>query len=189
MYSFYKKRRLRNSLRYPGRDYSLPGKYFITICTVNKSEWFGTIINAELQLSEIGSIALKLWSEIPQHFPNITLDEYILMPNHIHGIIIINRHYENPVVGSLHATTLPLPDQSNIKNKTMSSISPKSGSLSVIIRSYKSSVTKYAHKIDIDFSWQSGFYDNIICTTGQLSRIRKYILNNPKNWDNKEAYH
>lgn len=70
----------------------------------------------------------------------------------------------------------------------MSSISPKSGSLSVVIRSYKSVVTKYAHKVDSGFSWQSGFYDTIICTTGQLSRIRKYILNNPKNWDKKECY-
>jgi len=66
----------------------------------------------------------------------------------------------------------------------MSSISPKSGSLSVVIRSYKSVVTKYGHKGDQGFSWQSGFYDTIICTTGQLSFIRKYILNNPKNWEN-----
>ena len=106
MYSFYRKRRHRNSLRYPGRDYTHPGKYFVTICTANKTEWFGTIINAEMRLSEIGSIAFKLWCEIPQHFPYITLDEYVIMPNHIHGIIIIDRHIEKPVVGALHATNL-----------------------------------------------------------------------------------
>ena len=67
----------------------------------------------------------------------------------------------------------------------MSFISPKSGSLSVIVRSYKSAVTKHAHKLDSHFSWQYGFYDTIICTTGQLSRIRKYISDNMQNYDEK----
>jgi len=127
-----------------------------------------------------------MWYDIPIHFPLIDLDEFVVMPNHIHGIIIINRSIEKTLVGSLHATTLQLSDQTNLKNATMSFISPKSGSLSVVIRSYKSVVTKCAHKVYSRFSWQSGFYDTIICTTGQLSRIRKYILNNHKNWDNKE---
>jgi len=174
MYSFYRRRRHYNSLRYPGRDYSLPGKYFVTICTADKRRRFGTIVNGEMKLSEIGRIACKFWYEIPQHFPYITLDEYILMPNHIHGIIIINRHDENPVVGSLHATTLPFHHDVPMKNKSMSSKSPKSGSLSVVIRSFKSAVTKNAHLINNDFSWQSGFYDNIICTTGQLSRSSNF---------------
>ena len=86
------------------------------------------------------------------------------------------------LVGSLHATNLPTPDDVPGKNKTMSCISPKSGSLSVVIRSYKSAVTKNARLINGDFSWQSRFYDAIICTNGQLSRIRKYIRNNPITW-------
>jgi len=106
MYSFYRGKRFHNSLRYPGRDYSRPGKYFVTICTANKTEWFGKIINAEMQLSKIGSIAFRLWCEIPTHFPYITLDEFVIMPNHLHGIIIINKSDKNPVVGSLHATNL-----------------------------------------------------------------------------------
>ncbi len=182
MYSFYRKGRRRNSLRYPRRDYSLPGKYFVTISTADKKEWFGTIDNVGMQLSDIGNIAYKLWCEIPQHFPYITLDGFIIMPNHIHGIIIINRNSRKHVVGSLHATTLLSHDNIPVKNSTMSSISPKSGSLSVIIRSYKSAVTRQARLINNDFSWQSGFYDTIICTSGQLSRIRKYIKNNPGNW-------
>ena len=108
MYLSYRKRRRHNSLRYPGRDYSLPGKYFVTISTADKREWFATIVNEEIQLSEIGSVAYKLWCEIPQHFPNITLDEFIIMPNHIHGIIIIDKN-PNKNVGSLHATTLCSP--------------------------------------------------------------------------------
>ena len=182
MYSSYRKGRRRNSLRYPGRDYSLPGKYFITISTADRKKLLGTIENGEMLLSDIGSIAYKLWCEIPQHFPYITLDEFIIMPNHIHGIIIINKNPSKHVVGSLHATTLPSPNNVPVKSSIMSSISPKSESLSVVIRSYKSAVTRQARLINSDFSWQSGFYDTIICTTGQLSRIRKYIRNNRGNW-------
>ena len=198
MYSFYKKRWQNIPLRYPGRDYSLPGKYFVTICTRDKRKWFGTIVNGEIQLSDIGKIAFNLWNEIPQHFPNITLDEYIIMPDHIHGIIIINRKLKKNVVSSLHATNpqslhatnpqslhatnLQSPDDVPVKNETMSCISPKSGSLSVVIRSYKSAVTTNARLINKDFAWQSRFYDSIICTDGQLSRIRKYIRNNPINY-------
>jgi hypothetical protein len=100
-----------------------------------------------------------------------------------HGIIVIDRSIRTSILGALHATPLPPTYAKILKNKTMSSISPGSGSLSVVVRSYKSVVTKHANKFDSQFSWQHGFYDTIICTTGQLSRIRKYILDNPQNWD------
>ena len=87
------------------------------------------------------------------------------------------------MVGALHATPLPSHDTAHLVDKTMSPISPKSGSLSVVTRSYKSAVTKHAHKSDSNFSWQPGYYDTIICTTGHLSRIRKYISNNAQNWN------
>jgi REP element-mobilizing transposase RayT len=170
-------------LRYAGRDYSQPGKYFITICTAGKKELFGNVINSKIYLSEIGQIASKLWQEIPVHFQFIGLDVFVVMPNHIHGIIVINRFIGTPMVGALHATPLLSPDNTYLSDKTMSFISPKSGSLSIVVRSYKSAVTKYAHKFDTSFSWQRGFNDTIICTTGQLSRIRKYILDNAQNWD------
>jgi len=105
------------------------------------------------------------------------------MPDHIHGIIVINRFIGTPMVGALHATPLLSHDTAHLSDTTMSSISPKSGSLSVVVRSNKSVVTKHAHKIDSNFSWQRGYYDTIICTTMQFSRIRKYILNNPQNRD------
>jgi REP element-mobilizing transposase RayT len=107
------------------------------------------------------------------------------MPNHIHGIIIINRFIGTSKAGALHATPLPPDDDTHPSNEAMSIISPKSGSLSVIIRSYKSAVAKHVHKLDSHFSWQRGFYDDIICTTGQLSRIRKYILDNARNYGKK----
>jgi REP element-mobilizing transposase RayT len=146
-------------------------------------EWFGNVINSKMHLSEIGQIASKMWREIPDHFPFIGLDKFVVMPNHIHGIIVINRFIGTPIVGALHATPLPPNDAADLSNETMSAISPKSGSLSVVVRSYKSAVTKHAHKFDSNFSWQPRFYDSIICTTGQMSRIRKYILDNAQNWD------
>jgi REP element-mobilizing transposase RayT len=108
------------------------------------------------------------------------------MPNHIHGIIVINRFVGTSIAGALHATLLPPDDVTHLLNKTMSIISPKSGSLPVVVRSYKSAVTKHAHVYDSNFSWQRGFYDNIICTTGQLKPIRKHVLENPQNWKGNE---
>jgi putative transposase len=173
-----------NSLRYAGRDYSLPGKYFVTICTSQKTEWFGSVINGKMHLSEIGRIASQMWYEIPVHFPFIGLDAFVVMPDHIHGIIVINKYAGPPIAGVLHATPLPPYDATHPANEIMSSVSPKPGSLSVVVRSYKSAVTKHAHKFDSSFSWQRGFHDNIICTVGQMSRIRKYIFDNVRNWDN-----
>jgi len=146
-----------------------------------KTEWFGNVTDGKMVLSEIGIMASKMWYEIPVHFPFISLDAFIVMPDHIHGIIVINRTTGPSAVGALHATLLPQYDLKHSKNEKMSSISPQQGSLSVVVRSYKSAVTRQAHRFDSNFSWQSGFYDIIICTTGQLSRIRKYILDNVRN--------
>ena len=86
------------SIRLPGHDYSSPGAYFITICTHNRQYLFGEIVNNEMILNEYGEIANKYWYEIPKHYTNTQLDEYVIMPNHIHGIIFI--------VGAIHE--LPL---------------------------------------------------------------------------------
>ena len=115
------------------------------------------------------------------HSRDFGLDAFVVMPDHIHGIIVINRSIRTSIVGALHATPLLPHDTTLLVDKTMSSISPKSGSLSVVERSYKSAVTKHAHKSDINFSWQPGFYDSIICKTDQLFRTRKYILDNVQN--------
>ncbi len=146
-----------------------------------KTEWFGNVTDGKIVLSEIGIMASKMWYEIPVHFPFISLDAFIVMPDHIHGIIVINKSIGPSPVGALHATPLHPRDTTTPVNETMSSISPTPGSLSVVVRSYKSAVTRQAHRFDSNFSWQSGFYDIIICTTGQLSRIRKYILDNVRN--------
>ena len=124
-------------------DYSSAGIYFITICTKYMEHMFGSVNNGRMILSEIGNIVDKYWQDIPNHFSSVKLDEYIIMPNHIHGIIII------PPVETLHRNVFIKPITISVEttpattvNQRMSKISPKKGSISVIIRSYKSICTK-----------------------------------------------
>ncbi len=124
-------------------DYSSPGLYFVTVCTKFFEPYFGKIDRGFSLLNELGQTVFQYWSEIPQHHKNIAIDEFIVMPNHIHGIIVI--------VETLHATSL----QSTSLLPTMSSISPRKGSLGVIIRSFKSGVTRWARMNSYpNYAWQ-----------------------------------
>src|SRR3989338_112538 len=93
----YKKRYRIPSSRLPTYDYTSNGYYFITICTKNRENYFGEIVDNKMQLFKIGRIAKKFWQEIPQHFPFVTLDEFGIMPNHLHGIVVINGDKITPV--------------------------------------------------------------------------------------------
>jgi putative transposase len=149
-------------------DYAINGYYYVTICTCDRQEIFGKVENTEMIINQYGEIAKNTWLQVPKHFKNIELDEFIIMPNHIHGIIIIN----NPV-GTGHA----LSSMKNIKNNN----------LSVIIGSFKSAASKQINQLNnINFKWQRSFYDHIIRTTHSLQNIREYIINNPKTWSSDE---
>jgi REP element-mobilizing transposase RayT len=148
--------------------------------------YFGNISNGKMILSESGQIAYNLWYELPEHFAFVSLDEFVVMPNHVHGIVIIE---STTTVGTLHATSLQQPtppvrtlhatSRRSIQNEFMSTISPKHGSLATVIRSYKSAVSKNIHLYDPDFSWQPRYYDHLIRSDKELDRIRNYIINNP----------
>jgi REP element-mobilizing transposase RayT len=132
-----------------------------------------------MHLNKIGTTANQHWKTIPHHHNNVQLDEFIIMPNHIHGILILFDNDDS--VETLHATSLR--DDFDSKSDLFRSISPKRGSLSTIIRSYKSSVTRIVRKnILVDFAWQSRFYDHIIRTERDLEHLREYVLLNPLNW-------
>lgn len=180
----------RTSMRYPGYDYSLPGHYFITICVQDRECLFGEIENDEMKLSEIGKIALKKWFEIPLHFKHVILDEFMVMPNHVHGIIEItdkNRHF--PVgVQNFEPVHSRIPDISNADcyiNKFQKIIP---GSLGSIVRGYKIVVTNaikiFINDLESGSIWQRNFYDTIIETDEQLEIIRNYIRENPRIWNN-----
>jgi len=188
-----------SSARLQDWDYSNNGAYFITICTQNKEHFFGKIIKEEMILNKIGILAEHYWIEIPNHFPFIELANFVIMPNHIHGILIIN----NPSVETLHCNVsnhnVSNDNVSNnnvskndihtiSKNQQMSLQSPRPGSVSAIIRSYKSIVSRKAKEINPNFRWQSRFYDHIIRNSNSFENIQNYIQNNPEKWKTDEFY-
>ncbi|MBS1653084.1 MAG: transposase [Bacteroidetes bacterium] len=196
--SLYKNKYRSESARLQTWNYANDGAYFITICTKDREHYFGEIENGNMQLSPIGAIADVLWYEIKNHAKNIELGAFVVMPNHVHGILILtgNDDFVNGTdgsngsfVGTLHATSL----QTNVlqsneqhtqheKNEQMSNISPKPNSISTIIRSYKSAVTKHANRLGFSFAWQTRFYDHIIRSEQSFFNISNYIFNNPMNW-------
>lgn len=177
---FHNKYRIESS-RLRNWDYSSSGAYFITICTQNRIQYFGKINKGKMLLSETGKIADKYWREIPNHFTNTRLDEYIIMPNHIHGIIKID--HGDPII-PLVPTVAPMVEtpESGVSTKTVT----KKPTLGIIINQFKRICTLTTHKKDIPFAWQSRFYDHIIRDDISLHKIREYIKNNTINWDSDE---
>ncbi len=138
--------------------------------------YFGDIIDGNMILSEIGKLAEKFWQEIPEYFPFVTLDEFVVMPNHVHGIIVIDKPYNgNNKYCDCDDVTIGQKRFQNQGKNTLSSI----------VGSYKSVVTKHARKIHTDFAWQSRFNDHIIRDNLLHIHINRYIKNNPKNWNKK----
>jgi putative transposase len=169
-------------------NYSNESSYFVTICSHKRQWFFGSITDQKMELTEIGNLAHQFWCDIPNHFPFVKLHAFVVMPNHVHGIIEIVNHANHEE--TLHATSvhnglhaMSVHNGSDSKNEKMAAISPKKGSLASILRSYKSAVTKEARKIDPDFEWQERFHDHIIRDDQEYHRISNYINNNPMKWD------
>ena len=188
------------SARWQGYDYSRDGFYFITICTKNKELFFGDVAGGKMMLSGIGEIADKCWLKIPEHFPFVKLDFYVVMPNHVHGILQIDNGDDaigaktqnfasishvaksRHVVETQNFASLRTGDKTqnrDYKNK----FGPQSKNLSSIIRGYKIGVKKYATMNNIDFAWQARFHDRVIRDGNELNRIRQYIIDNPSHWE------
>ena len=195
------------SARHPHWDYRWAGAYFITICTQIRIHYFGEIQNGVMNLSNVGVIADILWHEIPHHAKNVELGAFVVMPNHIHGILILtgndddtNNDNDNVNVETGHALSLPptdtptdIPtDKSTDKSTEINSIEKTIGqqrfqnigknSISSIVGSYKSAVTKHAHRLGFEFEWQTRFHDHIIRDEKSFNTISNYIINNPVNW-------
>ena len=184
-----------SSARLQSWDYSNNGAYFITICTQNRNHFFGKIQNQEMHLSEIGKLAEKYWLEIPEHFPFVELGNFVVMPNHFHGILIINKinidsNVETRFIASVN--TEGVDDQN--KTRLIASLPGKMGgfsadnnpmltdSISKIIRWYKGRCSFECRKLDPHFGWQSRFHDHIIRNANAFENIQNYIANNPAKW-------
>ena len=175
-------------------DYANDGTYFITICTMDRRHFFGQVKNGKMILTNAGVIADIVWLEIKHHNINIELGEFIVMPNHIHGILILDGNNAGDDVQTRHALSLapphnphPTPDipkspgQSRFQNQGKNSISS-------IIGGYKSAVTKHCNRLGIEFGWQTRFYDHIIRDGRAFENISNYIVNNPEKWDIDKFY-
>ncbi|MHA6279592.1 transposase [Salinimicrobium sp. CAU 1759] len=177
------------SIRLQHWDYGWDAAYFITICSKNRENFFGKIQDAKMNLSGTGLVADVLWHEIPNHAKNVELGEFVVMPNHIHGIIILldnkppwtTDKINVDDVGPRHALDLHLPitekttGQKRFQNQGKNTISS-------IVGSYKSAVTKHVNRLDIKFAWQPLFYDHIIRNQKSYERISNYIQTNPMHW-------
>ena len=165
----------RKQNRFKNYNYSTNGYYFVTICTYDRQELFGVIENDDTKINSCGHIVKNTWVQIPNHFNDIELDEFIIMPNHIHGIIIINKS----------GGTAPMKEGCEAGTALSSNKNTRNNKLSIIIGSFKSAITKQINQINNNkFKWQRLFYDHIIRTNDSLNNIREYIRNNPATWAN-----
>jgi putative transposase len=183
----------RRSVRLRGFDYSQRGFFFVTICTHNKSSTLGKIVNFESRLSRLGKMVEDCWREIPKHFPNVHLDEWVIMPNHLHGIIVIRFPADKILVNEGTACRAPTSiRQSTSREPSFEEFGkPVKGSLPTIVRSFKGAASKKVREeCGEKFLplWQRGYFEHVIRNEDSFNRIRNYIWENPIHWESDE-YH
>ncbi len=179
----------RKHIRLSNHDYSSDGEYFITICTSDRECFFGKIENDEMILNEIGVVADKYLMEIPDHFSHAQLDEFIVMPNHVHCILALGNKIVAPV-GTANVGTSYMMSTIGMHAHNHNEFSkPVKGSVSVIIQQYKAAVKRWCNANTHEyFEWQARFHDHIIRDAKSYEKIKNYIINNPKNW-NDDSLH
>ena len=188
----------RRSIRLQGYDYSWQGAYFVTICTQNRECLFGNMQHNEMVVNNAGEMACKIWNNLSVKCPAVSIDEFIVMPNHVHGIIII---VGAPLVGALSlelrmGRTGREDMYSNRvgMGKDRAGTRPAPTSLGDIVGIFKS-ISTHQYAINVNKNnwpafpgklWQRNYYERIIRNDDELNRIREYILNNPQQWDYDE---
>jgi putative transposase len=191
----------RRTIRLKGFDYSGDGMYHIVIRTKNGVCVFGKVDVGEMKLSPSGEIAKKCWKEIPEHFRNVELDQYVVMPNHIHGIVVIKA-----LVRAIHES--PIPESSPgsggspIPEEVFHTSPPESPIPETTLERRRMLIPKIVGRFKMNSAkeinglqgtsgtpfWQRGYYEHVIREGKDLDRIRQYILDNPANWTNDENF-
>jgi REP element-mobilizing transposase RayT len=168
-------RKFRKHLRVKQFDYTSNCAYFVTLCTENRRQAFGEINDGKLEPTRRGMIVQECWNDIPNHHPFVQLDAFILMPNHIHGVLVfVGEKPLGPVVATPASPQPPGPAKS---------------SLGSVVGSFKSAVSRKINKLRphaADGLWQVSFYDHVVRNDRALDRIREYILSNPERWNEDE---
>jgi putative transposase len=168
----------RRSIRLKGFDYSSVNAYFVTVCVEKRRCQLGEIANSEMVLNECGKVVVECWTDLPNHYSNIQLDQYVVMPNHFHGIIQIGGV-------ELKADSV-LPERAGYKPAPTNT-----HGLSEIVRGFK---TFSARRINMMLRitgkafWQRNYYEHVIRNDNDSNRIRQYIVTNPANWQSDTLY-
>jgi REP element-mobilizing transposase RayT len=189
----------RRSIRLQGYDYAQAGAYFITICTQDRACLFGEVVDGVMRLNDAGRIVQATWDDVPEHYANVALDEFVVMPNHVHGIVVIRTPitpltsvtFVTPVGAGLvpapGATTRVAPTCNANHAGAIIRVAP---SLGDVVGGFKSRATvAYAHGVKTNEwppfhlrLWQRNYYERIIRDDKSLHRIRQYIRDNPSRW-------
>jgi len=195
----------RRSIRLQGYDYSQNGAYFITLCTHNRECLFGQIQNGQMILNEYGKIVEQCWNNLSNHYDNIELDAYVIMPNHFHGIILITDNVDNvdnvrairelpihelPIhelprqrKHELPIHELPRQQQKQRQQQRRKMLLPK------IVGRFKTNSAKQINQMRNTPGisvWQRNYYEHIIRDEKSLENIRNYIINNPAKWQDDD---
>jgi len=163
-----------HSIRIKEYDYSAAGFYFVTVCTFERKCVLGTLHEGHIGLSELGESVRECWLVIPRHFAKVNLHEFVVMPNHLHGIV------EIVSVGAQHAAPL-LGGDSNAGNPAF----VKPGSLGAMVRSFKAAVTKKARR-QLGWNgevWQRNYFERVLRDGKEIAGAGRYIAENPMMWD------
>lgn len=181
----------RRSIRLKGYDYAKAGLYFITICCEKRKHRFGIVKNGQMILNEYGKIAYHEWMKTSEIRKNVELGEFVIMPNHLHGIIrLLGSELHSPKINN----NLYSPDKIGVCDKNKmdvcdTSLRSPSQTVGAIVRGYKSSVTKKMGLLNFDGKlWQRNYYEHIIRNENSHKNISEYILNNPTKWTEDKFY-
>ena len=177
----------RKSIRLPNYDYSQTGAYFVTIGTWNHTCLFGDVVDDEVRLNAMGRIVDQAWQEIPAHYPGVTVEDFVVMPNHMHGVILIeeidtgaaDEKNRTADVGARHA----LDQITGVGAAYMPPV--RKATLGVIVATFKAAVTREIHKIREYSSlrvWHRNYYERVIRDEREYEQIVDYIHANPMNW-------
>jgi putative transposase len=170
----------RRSIRLQGYDYSEAGAYFVTIVTLGRVGLFGEVVNGEMRLNRYGEIIQKWWDDILQHFPNVELGAFVIMPNHVHGIIMI---------GDNRRGTVPVPQGSGTTQMGGETPPLQKPTLGQIVAYFKYKSTKEINALNngpVMKLWQRNYYEHIIRNQNDLEQTWLYIESNPAQWDTDE---
>jgi len=185
----------RRSIRLKGYDYSSPGAYFVTVCTRDRLPLLG-IVNKEIILTPIVNIVEAFWNLIPQHFKGVDLDVYVVMPNHLHGVIVLSGGGRGEALAegvsrlnqeeTANASPLYPLGTDNPPSTRRNPQGTQRGSLGAIIQNFKSVSTRKVNQLrgtpGVSL-WQRNYYEHIIRDNNELDRIRRYIVDNPLKWE------